>query len=87
MGNTYGMPLVNKKIPDLMKDENNSVIMIKFVGFSAKMYAMRGVMDSKKDTKRAEGIKSNVITRAITFDDYTQFEQRNQNVSSIMHTV
>jgi len=54
------MPVVNKKVPDLMKDENNSVTMIRFVGLSAKMYAR---VDGKKDTKRAEGIKSNVITR------------------------
>ena len=57
--NAYGIPLANKKVPDLMKDENNGVIMIEFIGLRAKMYAQR--VEGKKDTKKAKGIKS--ITR------------------------
>ncbi|XP_011884122.1 PREDICTED: uncharacterized protein LOC105571261 [Vollenhovia emeryi] len=67
--NAYGIPLVNKKVPDLMKDENNGAIMTEFVGLRAKMYALR--VDGKKDTKKAKGVKSNVVARTITFDDYT----------------
>ena len=59
--NAYGIPLVNKKVPDLMKDENNGVIMIEFIGFKAKMYALR--VEGKKDTK--QGVKSNVVARSI----------------------
>jgi len=62
------MPLANKKVPGLMKDENNVAIMTEFVGLRAKMYALNG----KKDTKKAKGVKSNVVTRTITFDDYTR---------------
>jgi hypothetical protein len=68
--NVYGIPLVNKKVPGLMKDENNGAIMTEFVGLRAKMYALR--VDGKKDTKKVKGVKSNVVAKMITFDDYTQ---------------
>ncbi|KMQ82259.1 hypothetical protein RF55_23628, partial [Lasius niger] len=62
--NAYGIPLVNKKIPGLMKDENNGIIMTEFVGLRTKMYALR--VDGKKDTKKVKGVKSNVVARTIT---------------------
>ncbi|XP_025073270.1 uncharacterized protein LOC105423815 [Pogonomyrmex barbatus] len=68
--NAYGMPLVNKKVPGLMKDENNDAIITEFVGLRAKIYAVR--MDGRKDIKKAKGVKNNVVTRTITFDDYTR---------------
>ena len=68
--NAYDMPLANKKVPGLMKDENNGAIMTEFVGLRAKMYALR--VDGKKDTKKAKGVKNNVIARNINFDDYIQ---------------
>jgi len=67
--NVYDIPLANKKVPGLMKDKNNA-IMAKFVGLRAKMYAVR--VDGKKDTKKAKGVKNNVVARTITFDDYTR---------------
>jgi len=66
----YGMPLANKKVLGLMKNENNGAIMAKFVGLRAKMYAVR--VDGKKDTKKAKDVKNNVVARTITFDDYTR---------------
>ncbi|XP_018355606.1 PREDICTED: uncharacterized protein LOC108756363 [Trachymyrmex septentrionalis] len=68
--NAYGMPLANKKVPGLMKDENNGAIMTEFVGLRAKMYAVR--VDGKKDTKKIKGVKNNVVAQTITFDDYTR---------------
>jgi len=59
----YDMPLANKKITSLMKDENNGVIMFEFIGLRAKMYAVR--VDGKKDTKKAKGVKNNVVARTI----------------------
>jgi len=50
-----------------MKDENNSAIMIEFVGLRAKMYALR--VDGKDTKKGVKGVKSNVV-QTITFDDY-----------------
>ncbi|KYQ49256.1 hypothetical protein ALC60_11679 [Trachymyrmex zeteki] len=69
VNNAYGIPLANKKVPGLMKDENNGTIMTEFVGLRAKMYALR--VDGK-DSKKAKGVKSNVVVRTITFDDYTR---------------
>ncbi|XP_036146615.1 uncharacterized protein LOC118646876 [Monomorium pharaonis] len=66
--NAYGIPRVNKKKLGLMKDENNGAIMTEFVGLRAKMYALR--VDGRKDTKKVKGVKSNIIARTITFDDY-----------------
>ncbi|XP_076675420.1 uncharacterized protein LOC143372757 [Andrena cerasifolii] len=68
--NVYDMPLVNKKVPELMKDENNGVIMTEFIGLRAKMYALR--VDGKKDMKKVKGVKNNVVARTITFDDCEQ---------------
>ncbi|XP_076669613.1 uncharacterized protein LOC143369476 [Andrena cerasifolii] len=74
IGNPYNMPRLNKKVPRLIKDENNGMVMTEFVGLRAKMYALR--VDGKKDTKKAKGVKTNVIARTITFDDYAQCLQK-----------
>ncbi|XP_070154034.1 uncharacterized protein [Polyergus mexicanus] len=70
IGNAYGMPLANKKIPGAMKDENAGAIMTEFIGLRAKMYALR--VAGKSDTKRIKGVKSGVVARMITFDDYAR---------------
>ncbi|XP_071651462.1 uncharacterized protein [Temnothorax longispinosus] len=68
--NAYGIPLANEKVPGLMKDKNHGAIMTEFVGIRAKMYALR--VDGKKDTNEIKSeIKSNVVAKEITFDDYT----------------
>jgi len=67
----YGMPLANKKVLGLMKNENNGAIMAKFIGLRAKMYAVR--VDGKKDIKKAKDVKNNVVARTIMFDDYTRY--------------
>ena len=68
--NVYGMPRANKKIPGLMKDENNGAVMSEFVGLRAEMYATR--VAGQDDTKKIKGVKKSVVARTITFDDFTQ---------------
>ncbi|KYN10780.1 hypothetical protein ALC57_17078 [Trachymyrmex cornetzi] len=65
--NAYGF-LANKKVPGFMKDENNGAVMTEFVGLRAKMYASR--VEGKKDAKKAKDVKSSVVAKSITFEDY-----------------
>lgn len=75
-----------------MKEENNDAIMTEFIGLRAKMYALK--IDGKQDTKKAGGVKSNVVARTITFDDYAQClrneiktNQRQSSLRSTLHEV
>ncbi|KAL6418146.1 hypothetical protein ACFW04_012309 [Cataglyphis niger] len=79
VNNVYGMPLVNKRIPGLIKDENNGAIMTEFVGLRAKMYALR--VDGKNETKKIKGVKSAVVARTITFDDYARCLRRDIEIT------
>jgi len=58
---------LNKKVPSLIKNENNGVIMTEFVELRAKMYVLR--VDGKKDTKKVKGVKSNIVARTITIEN------------------
>jgi len=48
--NVYGVHFANKKIP-CMKNKNNGIIMIEFVGLRMEMYAVR-IKDKKNTIKR-----------------------------------
>lgn len=66
--NPYGLPLVNKKIPGLMKDECNGKIVTKFYGLRSKMYCLQ--VEHEDYVKKAKGVKSNVIKNSITSRHY-----------------
>lgn len=65
--NIHGIELMNKKVPLLMKDENNSIVMSEFCGLRAKMYATR--VQLKDAVKKAKGVKKTVRNR-LTFEHF-----------------
>lgn len=64
--NTFQLPIVNKKIPGLFKDELGGEIVTEFVGLRSKLYCIK---TEKKVIKKAKGIKRNVI-RDLSSNDY-----------------
>lgn len=79
--NAYNIPLVNKKLPGLMKDEANGKIITHFVGLRAKMYSFK--VQNGKITKKSKGVKSCVVKNKLTFDDYVScLKQKTQKVLS-----
>ncbi|XP_076247936.1 uncharacterized protein LOC143187593 [Calliopsis andreniformis] len=66
--NVYGIPLINKKVPGSMKNENSGSIMTEFIGLRAKVYALKEF--GKKDVKTLKSVKNNVVAKMINFDDY-----------------
>lgn len=67
INNQYNIPQVNKKVPGLMKDECNGKLFLEFVGLRAKMYTCK-FQDG--NIKKAKGVKSYVVKKEITFEDF-----------------
>lgn len=61
--NPYKLPLVNKKIPGLMKDDCNGRLMTEFIGLASKMNCTQ--VENVDDAKKAKGIKSNIVKNNI----------------------
>ncbi|XP_057339448.1 uncharacterized protein LOC130676954 [Microplitis mediator] len=78
--NVYNMPLANKKVLGLMKDENNGEIMTEFTGLRAKLYAFK-TYKNEKAKKRAKGVKGPTL-RTITFDDYKRCLKNHVNLTT-----
>ncbi|XP_031789068.1 uncharacterized protein LOC116418029 [Nasonia vitripennis] len=66
--NQFLIPRVNKKVPGLMKDECCGKIMTEFIGLRSKMYSI--LINGAATVNKAKGIKSSVVKKSITFEDY-----------------
>ncbi|XP_015117962.1 uncharacterized protein LOC107041751 [Diachasma alloeum] len=75
--NVYGMPLVNKKVLGLMKDECNGKVMSEFVGFRAKLYKFK-IHGDERAKKRAKGVIGSTLKR-IAFDDYKDYLENHEH--------
>ncbi|XP_044575149.1 uncharacterized protein LOC123258956 [Cotesia glomerata] len=88
LNNIYNIPLVNKKVLGLMKDENNGKIMSEFVGLRAKLYCFK-IYNAEEDDKikmRAKGVKNSTL-RTITFDDYKKCLMDHINVNKDQYII
>ena len=69
----------NKKVIGKFKNETSGVPIDDFIGLKSKMYSVS--LDSGKNSKKAKGVKKNVIKKGISHQDY----QDVLNESKILH--
>ncbi|XP_058981533.1 uncharacterized protein LOC131803829 [Musca domestica] len=65
--NPYNIPLLNKKVIGMMKDENCGKTVSEFVGLRPKMYAMK--VHNSEEVKKSKGVKKSVM-KQYTIDTY-----------------
>lgn len=66
VNNEFDLPIINKKIPGLFKDEMGGQIIKEFVGLRSKLYCIKTI---DKTIKKAKGTKKSVI-RKLNISDY-----------------
>lgn len=90
--NIFGIPLVNKKVLGLFKDELKSQIMTEFVGLRSKMYSVKA--QGVEKMKKVKGVKKYILKNEITFNDFLKcmntnctIEKNQNSIRSKLHTV
>ncbi|XP_057322580.1 uncharacterized protein LOC130665964 [Microplitis mediator] len=85
INNVYNMPLVNKSVLGLMKDENNGQIMTEFIGLRAKLYTFKRYQNEKANQRRKE--VEGPTLRTITFDDLKQCLENHVTLTENQHLI
>lgn len=88
--NQFDLPLINKKVPGLFKDEMSGQLISDFVGLRSKLYCVRTL---ERVIKKAKGVKSYVI-RDLNMLDYESvllnknvIRKKNKLFRSIRHEI
>lgn len=74
--NLYNFPLVNKKVLGMFKDECCGKILTEFVGIRAKSYSLN-LEDDNEIIKKIKGIKKNIVSDCISFNDFKNCLDKN----------
>lgn len=74
--NVFNIPLLNKKVLGMMKDECNGKIIKEFIGLRAKMYSIK-IDEEEKEIKKIKGVKK-CVTNRLTINDFRKclFEKK-----------
>ena len=75
----------NKKVIGKFKDETAGVPIREFIGLKSKMYSIS--LDSGKDSKKAKGVKKNVIRKGISHGDYLDVLHQSKVMHHRMKTI
>ena len=75
----------NKKVIGKFKDETAGVPIREFIGLKSKMYSIS--LDSGKDSKKAKGVKKNVIRKDISHGDYLDVLHQSKVMHHRMKTI
>ena len=75
----------NKKVIGKFKDETAGVPIREFIGLKSKMYSIS--LDNDKDSKKAKGVKKNVVKKGISHRDYLQVLSQSKVMHHRMKTI
>ena len=75
----------NKKVIGKFRDETAGIPIREFIGLKSKMYSIS--LDNEKDSKKAKGVKKNVIRKGISHGDYIDVLSESKVMHHKMKTI
>ena len=76
---------VNKKVIGKFKDEPAGKQITHFVGLRPKMYSFK--IEDKGETRKAKGVKKNVVKKSLAFEDYKKMSFSEEGVMKEMNII